>query len=432
MGGQGVRWLWRELPALVEAGVMDAETAERLRRHYGPPGQAAGRSLLMGILAGLGAACVGLGVILIFAHNWDSLPRAAKTGLAFAPLLFGQALAAWVILKRGDSWAWREGAAAWWVLSVGACIALVSQTWHIQGELDDFLLMWLVLGIPAAHLLNSSTAIVLALAGILSWTTYAGTQSTASLALIYWTLMAAVLPHLWWAARRGVTARIAVVTPALAATMIPGLLILLGKSGAPVAVLGVVAAVTALWVFLRVSTGRETRTGSLLVGVLAVTALVMTFRDMYPVRWYRGDRIDEDAVTLGMCAAITAAGALCVRRHRRLFTRADIPVFLMLPAALAAWAFSVWGLGQIPALGMNLLVAAAGVSWILLGFRDGLFLRMNSGLALLAALMACRFFDSDIGLLAKGIAFVGAGAAFLAVNLLAGRRTPERTRENAS
>lgn len=432
MGGQGVRWLWRELPALVEAGVMDAETAERLRRHYGPPGQPVGRSLLMGILAGLGAACVGLGVILIFAHNWDSLPRAAKTGLAFAPLLFGQALAAWVIVRRGDSWAWREGAAAWWVLSVGACIALVSQTWHIQGELDDFLLTWLVLGIPAAHLLNSSTAIVLALAGILSWTAYAGTHGNEFVSPVYWALLAAVLPHLWWAARRGVAARVATVTPALAATMIPSLLVLLGKSGAPVTALGVVFAVTALWVFLRVSAEKETRTGNLLVAVLAVTALVMTFRNMYPVRRYRGDRIDEDTITLGVCAAITAVGALCVRRHRHLFTRADIPVFLMLPAALAAWALAVWGLDQIPSLGMNLLVAGAGVSWILLGFRDGLFLRMNSGLALLAALMACRFFDSDIGLLVKGIAFVGAGASFLVVNLLAGRRTPERTREDAS
>lgn len=432
MGSQSVRWLWRELPGLVAAGVVDAETAERLRRHYGPPGQAVGRSLLMGILAGLGAACVGLGVILIFAHNWDSLPREVKTGLAFAPLIFGQALAAGVILKRGDSWAWREGAAAWWVLSVGACIALVSQTWHIQGELDDFLLTWLVLGIPAAHLLNSSTAIVLALAGILSWTAYAGTHGASSLALTYWALMAAVLPHLWWAARRGVAARVAVVTPALAATMIPSLLVLLGKSGAPVTALGVVAAVTALWVFLRVSAEKETRTGNLLVAVLAVTALVMTFRNMYPVRWYRGDRIDEDTITLGVCAAITAVGALCVRRHRRLFTRADIPVFLMLPVTLTAWVLAVWGLDQIPALGMNLLVAGAGVSWILLGFRDGLFLRMNSGLALLAALMACRFFDSDIGLLAKGIAFVGAGAAFLVVNLLAGRRTAEKTREDAS
>ncbi|NLV39658.1 MAG: DUF2157 domain-containing protein [Candidatus Hydrogenedentes bacterium] len=432
MGGQGVRWLWKELPGLVAAGVMDEETADRLRRHYGPPGQAVGRSLLMGVLAGLGAACVGLGVILIFAHNWDSLPRSAKTGLAFAPLLFGQALAAWVIVRRGDSWAWREGAAAWWVLSVGACIALVSQTWHIQGELDDFLLTWLVLGIPAAHLLNSSTAIVLALAGILSWTAYQGANGASSLAPLYWTLMAAVLPHLWWAARRGVAARVAVVTPALAATMIPGLLIILGKTGVPMAAFGVVSAVTSLWVFLRVSAERETRTGSLLVAVLAVTALTMTFRDMHRTRWFNADQLDDAMVTVGVCIALAALSALTVRRNLSLFGKADIPVLLMVPVTALSWPFAAYDLGEIPSLAMNLLVAAAGLSWILLGFRDGLFLRMNSGLALLAALMACRFFDSDIGLLAKGVAFVGAGAAFLVVNLLAGRRTAERTREDAS
>ena len=432
MGGQGVRWLWRELPGLVAAGVVDAETADRLRRHYGPPGQAVGRSLLMGILAGLGAACVGLGVILIFAHNWDFLPRAAKTGLAFAPLLFGQALAAWVMLRRGDSWAWREGAAAWWVLSVGACIALVSQTWHIQGELDDFLLTWLVLGIPAAHLLNSSTAIVLALAGILSWTAYEGANGAAFLAPLYWALLAAVLPHLWWAARRGVAARVVVVTSALAATMVPGLLVILGKAGVPMAAFGVVSAVTALWVFLRVTAERETRTGNLLAAVLAVTAFTMTFRDMHRTRWFNADQLDDAMVTVGVCIALAALSALAVRRNLSLFGKADIPVLLMVPVTALSWPFAAHDLGGIPALAMNLLVAGAGLSWILLGFRDGLFLRMNSGLALLAALMACRFFDSDIGLLAKGIAFVGAGAAFLVVNLLAGRRTPERTRGDAS
>ena len=194
---------------------------------------------------------------------------------------------------------------------------------------------------------------------------------------------------------------------------------------------GVVYAVTALWVFLRLSAEKETRTGNLLVAVLAVTALMMTFRDMHRTRWFNADRLDDAMVTVGVCIALAALSALAVRRNFRLFGKADIPVLLMVPVTALSWPFAAYDLGEIPALAMNLLVAGAGLSWILLGFRDGLFLRMNAGLALLAALMACRFFDSDIGLLAKGIAFVGAGAAFLVVNLLAGRRTAQTAREDA-
>jgi hypothetical protein len=72
----------------------------------------------------------------------------------------------------------------------------------------------------AAHCAQLSTAIVLALAGI-SVDTYGAPRGQ----LLALNLLDAhgrrVAPV--WAARRGVAARVAVVTPALAATMIPGL-----------------------------------------------------------------------------------------------------------------------------------------------------------------------------------------------------------------
>ena len=68
--------------------------------------------LLIIVFGVLGAILVGLGMVLIIAHNWDDLSRMTKTGLAFLPLLLGQGLCGYVLLRKQDSVAWRESATA--------------------------------------------------------------------------------------------------------------------------------------------------------------------------------------------------------------------------------------------------------------------------------------------------------------------------------
>jgi hypothetical protein len=94
-----------------------------------------GRSLLMGILAGAGAACVGLGGILIFAHN--GIPCRARPRGHRLPPCSSDRTGGVGDPETGRLLAWREGAAAWRVLSV-AHASPVSQTWQLQGELDVF------------------------------------------------------------------------------------------------------------------------------------------------------------------------------------------------------------------------------------------------------------------------------------------------------
>ena len=81
---RGIAWLHAELPSLVDQGVISAEAAESLRRHYGPPDTvgAAGR-LGPIVLASVGALLVGGGLILILAHNW-AVPRAVPLRSGFS------------------------------------------------------------------------------------------------------------------------------------------------------------------------------------------------------------------------------------------------------------------------------------------------------------------------------------------------------------
>ncbi len=117
----------------------------------------------MAVTAVLGALLIGSGIILVLAANWDLFPRVVRTVLAFVPLLASQELGAFVLLRNADSMGWRESVALLNSLAVAAAIALVSQIYHLQGDFVEFMLVWMLLTLPAIYLMNSAAATLLCL-----------------------------------------------------------------------------------------------------------------------------------------------------------------------------------------------------------------------------------------------------------------------------
>jgi uncharacterized membrane protein len=124
---RAVRWLRGQLPELVAAGAISSENARAIESHYGPIESRSNFGFI--ILATVGAALVGAGIILLIAHNWDDLGRAIRTVIAFIPLLIAQALVAFVLLRRNESRPWREAVAVFDVAAVATAISLISQTY---------------------------------------------------------------------------------------------------------------------------------------------------------------------------------------------------------------------------------------------------------------------------------------------------------------
>ena len=129
-----------------------------------------------------GAILVGLGIILLVAHNWDDLSRTTKSFFAFLPLVVGQILCGFVLIKKTDSVAWRESATAFLFFSVGACISLITQIYNIPGNLSSFLLTWMLLCLPLVYLMRSSITSLLYLTGI----TYYAVETS------YWLLVPSI------------------------------------------------------------------------------------------------------------------------------------------------------------------------------------------------------------------------------------------------
>src|SRR5438270_10493653 len=164
---RAVRWLRGQLPELVAAGAISSENARAIERHYGSIETRTNFGFV--ILATLGAALVGAGIILIIAHNWDDLSRGTRTVIAFLPLLLAQVFVAFVLMRRNESRPWREAVAVFDVAAVATAISLISQTYQVQGSFDAFMRVWLLLSIPIVYVLRTTLGAILYVPGTVVW-----------------------------------------------------------------------------------------------------------------------------------------------------------------------------------------------------------------------------------------------------------------------
>lgn len=186
-----LKWLYEQLPILIDKEIITEEVAQKLQTHYGPVKANSSQNITFIILGILGSVLVGAGIIAVFAYNWDSLGRTARTVVGFLPLLIAQGIYVYTFLKKSDSIAWVESSSAFLMLMVATCIALINQTYHLGfDDLNTFQLTCMVLSIPLMYLMNSSLVTALYLAGITTWAADVHDEP-----LIYTLLFLAALPH---------------------------------------------------------------------------------------------------------------------------------------------------------------------------------------------------------------------------------------------
>jgi len=70
----------------------------------------------------------------------------------------------------------------------------------------------------------------------------------------------------------------------------------------------------------------------------------------------------------------------------------------------------------------DIFVFVLGVGTLWRGLREDRLGVVNGGLLMLAGLIVVRFFDSDLGFVVRGLAFIGVGIGFLVTNVVLIRR----------
>jgi uncharacterized membrane protein len=120
------------------------------------------------IFAGFGAVVIGLGVILLFAYNWDKMHKFAKLGVVFGTMAAAHGTGLW--LRRRESLrGFAESALLLGTMLFGAGIWLVAQIYHISAHYPNAFFVWAAAALLMAWVLPSVAQGLLATVLLAVW-----------------------------------------------------------------------------------------------------------------------------------------------------------------------------------------------------------------------------------------------------------------------
>jgi|KBSMisStaDraftv2_1062788.scaffolds.fasta_scaffold00408_12 uncharacterized membrane protein len=415
----------KEISELQNAGVIDAETADRIQAHYERK-QEAGAGKLVLVLGLLGALLVGSGVILLLAHNWDELNKITKTIVAFLPLALGQSLCIFTLLKKKESALWREASAILLFSGIGACMAIISQVYHINGSLPSFLLTWMLLSLPLVYLMPSSVSALFYLVGI-SW--YAcekgySFSGSAHPPYLYWGLLLLLAPHYYkyfgkasqqtyflflnWFLGLSITICLGSFsvgsgsTSWLAYTSLFSLLILLGK--------------------LNALNKRGFFTNPF-HSIGTVGSFFVLFSWSFEWMWHGYNKTQGQSIQPGFMLVFSIVSILIsialyfMLRKKSLLSPGWMSCLVFLISAVILKDNYRLGL-----LLVNGWILYLGIYYIRRGSQENNMPVLNFGLLIILVLAICRFFDNEIPFVWRGLFFLVAGIGFFVANYLMFRK----------
>lgn len=343
------------------AGLIDAETAERILRHEAARGEGPGRFRWPVVLAMVaGGLMLSAGALLFVAAHWEDLAPGGRVGLLVGCLAacHGAAVLAVPRYPVLSATLHAVGTAA-----LGATVFLLGQTYHLESQWPQGFLAW-ALG---------------------AW---AGWQLLRQWPQV---LYAAILTPVWVVAEWTVRAeRFGTVIPA---APVAGLLCL---------------ALTYLHAPRRGGHPAEGSRATLAgIGAMALIPLAIGLRlvmgDIGPVMSWEAPRAFR-ALSWGLFLGLPVLLAIALRGRDLLLPGAGFAWVLagvLLPKDAGAWSFLWGGLGAIG-------VAASGVA-------EGSKLRINLGLGAFALTVVLFYFSSVLDRLGRSASLLAGGVLFLGI-----------------
>jgi uncharacterized membrane protein len=410
------------LPELVEKKIITAEIAENITTYY-TTSESTNSNRLFTLFGILGATLVGLGLILIMAHNWDDFPKIIKLILAFLPMLVGQTILG-VSIFKDKSIAWKESSIVFLYFSVGLCIALVSQIYHVSGDLESFLLAWIVLCVPLLYLTKSSSVIILHLIFITYYAFNAGSgfrySANTTIPHIYFLLLALPMPTYFKMIKSGVKSPAKNILHWLfPLSLMFSLPICIDRSEG----IGYLMYILLFGIFYNIGQFPYFKNKSLLqngyrsLGSLGTVFLLLTlsfrfiweneFQDVY---FYSLEFF------CAMILFVIASVLLYFNSKNKTFQKSNLFQFIFLIFTII---FMIGLFDDILATVLiNILLFIIGILSIKAGAETFDFGKLNYGMLIITILIACRFFDTEMTFAIRGLLFILIGGGFFAANYI--------------
>ncbi len=405
-----------QLAELLEANIISADIVQKITLFYHTKEEDKPNRLFV-IFGILGALLTGLGLILIIAHNWDDMPRSTKTVLAFFPLILGQIACAYSHIKK-KSTAWVESSATFLILAVGAAISLVSQIYNIPGNLSNFLFVWIAITAPLMYLLGSKVALVIHLILSTWYASYLGYSYKGPIPWWYLLQFAWAIPFyitlLKKQPKSNMTGVLNWLIPLSAAIAIGTF-----TNGDTLVCMMYLGFFGFLYNIGQVSVFKKQklrRNGPAIIGSLGSSFLLT----ILSFEWFWKDAPLESypLAELLMTVALFLAGAavliyLYLKKQIKSFNLFQY-AFIIIGALYLTKSF-----GYVHGIILtNILVATLGLFAIRIGINKNSYGILNYGLLLITVLIICRFFDTNLDFVFRGILFIAVGAGFFFTNYL--------------
>lgn len=413
----------KDLPELIKADVISIETADKIRSYYKSKEQQSSNKLLIsfGIL---GSLLIGLGIILIIAHNWDDLSNNLKTICAFFPLLIGQIVAIYVFIKQRESIAWREASAVFLFIAVAVCISLISQIYNIPGSIASFMLTWLLLTIPLVYTLRSSLVSLFVIVGISYYHIYNNYWAHITPSdYWYFAFILLVIPHYIQLLKENKwNGFIAFHHWLLSISILIAIPVFI-KTNEQLIVIAYASTLASLYIvgsLINFENKKWISNGYKIVA--AILSMSLCYMLSFKSFWYDITKATYDfhelqdycEVIIGTVSTFIAIILLIIKvrnKSIREIQALDVLFLFILP---------IYFIGHFTTLAqvlMNLLIFFNGLYTIWQGHQKNHLGIINYGLLIISILIICRFFDSNLNFIVRGLLFVLVGIGFLATNL---------------
>lgn len=405
----------KEIESLLEHQVITTDIAEHINAYYASQTETKPNRLLV-VFGVLGSLLVGLGIILILAHNWDDFSRSFKSVLAFVPLLIGQLAVGFSILKNKSN-TWREASGTFLFFAVGACMALISQIYNIPGNLSGYLLTWTALCVPLVYLLRSNALALLCLVFATYYACVYGLDYFREDNTPWWylLLLVSLVPFYVMSLRKQSTSNIVSIFNWLFPLSIAIVLVnfVYFEYYIFLAYFLLFSVFYNIGCLSRFSNQKLRSNGYLVTGSVGIiTMLLIASFNWFWSDFFYGDKHNQQNEVVCLILGIIALGVFITSKPT-VKTLVNYPfqwVFLLFTIL-----FFIGGHG-IPMLIINFLIFVLGVSHIVKGAKASHFGILNYGLLVVTLLVVCRFFDTNLPFWLRGLLFLIVGLGFFGAN----------------
>ncbi len=409
------------LEELIEHRIISTETAAAIENYYKNKEEDSPSKLLL-VFGILGALLGGLGIILVFAHNWDDFSITVKCILSVLPLALGQLLCAYTLFKKPDSQMWRESSATFLFLSIGASIALIAQTYNIPGDFSSFMLTWCILGVPLVYILKSQVASLLYLIGI---TTFCVSKNYLGYPRLenhwYWLMLLAVIPNYFTLIKEKINGNftvfhhyfiaisIAICWGSVANNNSNETLIFFNY----IFLFGLYYFIGKTQLFLPLKTIANSYA---VIGKLG--GLYLLYMASFKWMWEEILNSTYDLFTIFFGITVVLFLGLLFRLYQlsRIKQLAIEPLIQYSFLVLVVLFFVNEVSTLFAVILTNFYLLFIGIKEINRGNKERSIARMNFGILIIAVLVTCRFFDTNMSFVVRGVLFILVGIGFFTLN----------------